>query len=64
MTVGSEIRVLDEVAAALRAMATNAVVYDDELVLWLAEQVELAADRAQELADARAAIALLEADAD
>jgi hypothetical protein len=64
MTIGAEIRVLDDVAVTLRAMAANAVVCDDELVLWLAEQVELAADHAQELADARAAIALLETDAD
>jgi len=64
MTIGAEIRVLDDVAVTLRAMAANAVVYDDEVVLWLAQQVELAADHAQELADARAAIALLETDAD
>ena len=63
MTIGAEIRVLDDVAITLRAMAANAVVYDGGLMLWLAEQVELAADHAQELADARAAIALLETDA-
>jgi hypothetical protein len=62
MTIGAEIRALDDVAITLRAMAANAVVYD-EVVLWLAEQVELAADHAQELADAGAAIALLETDA-
>jgi hypothetical protein len=59
MTLGTEIRVLDEVAAGLRAMAANAVVYDDDVVLWLADQVEHAADYAQELADAEAAKALL-----
>jgi hypothetical protein len=59
MTLGTEIRLLDEVAASLRAMAANAVVYDDDVVLWLADQVEHAADYAQELADAEAAKALL-----
>jgi hypothetical protein len=59
MTLGTEIRLLDEVAAGLRAMAANAVVYDDDVVLWLADQVEHAADYAQELADAEAAKALL-----
>jgi hypothetical protein len=59
MTLGTEIRLLDEVAASLRAMAANAVVYDDDVVLWLADQVEQAADYAQELADAEAAKALL-----
>jgi hypothetical protein len=58
MTLGTEIRLLDEVAAGLRAMAANAVVYDDDVVLWLADQVEQAADYAQELADAEAAKAL------
>jgi hypothetical protein len=59
MTLGTEIRLLDEVAAGLRAMAANAVVYDDDVVLWLADQVEHAADYAQELADAEAAKALV-----
>jgi hypothetical protein len=59
MTLGTEIRLLDEVAAGLRAMAANAVVYDDDVVLWLADQVEHAADYAQEQADAEAAKALL-----
>jgi hypothetical protein len=62
MTVGGEIRLLDDVAASLRAMASNAVVYDDDVVRWLADQVEQAADHAQELADARAAMALLARD--
>jgi hypothetical protein len=35
------------------------VIYDDEVVLWLADQVERVADRPQEL-DAEAAIALLD----
>ena len=60
MTVGTEIRLLDDVAAGLRAMAAHAVRYDDEVVLWLADQVERVADRSQELADAEAAIALLD----
>jgi len=64
MTIGTDIRVLDDVAASLRAMAANAVAYDDEVVLWLADQVERAADRTQELADVQAALALLETDAD
>jgi hypothetical protein len=59
MTLGMEIRLLDDVAAGLRAMAANAVVYDDDVVLWLADQVEQAADHAQELADTEAAKALL-----
>jgi hypothetical protein len=60
MTIGTEIRMLDDVAASLRAMASNAVAYDDEVVLWLAEQIEKAADHTQEVADVQAAIALLE----
>jgi hypothetical protein len=60
MTIGTEIRILDDVAASLRAMASNAVAYDQEVVLWLAEQVEKAADHTQEVADVRAALALLE----
>jgi hypothetical protein len=59
MTLGTEIRLLDDVAASLRAMAANAVVYDDDVVLWLADQVERAADYVQEQADAEAAKALL-----
>lgn len=59
MTLGTEIQTLDEVAACLRAMAEHAVIYDDEVVLWLATQVERAADRNQELADAQATVALL-----
>ena len=64
MTIGADIRVLDDVAATLRAIASKSVAYDDQLLLWLADQVEQAADRTQELADARAAIALLEAGSD
>jgi hypothetical protein len=60
MTLGTEIHLLDDVAASLRAMAAQAVVYDDEVVMWLADQVERVADRSQELADAEAAIALLD----
>jgi uncharacterized membrane protein len=59
MTLGGEIKLLDDVAAGLRAMAANAVVYDADVVRWLADQVEQAADHAQELADAKAAMALL-----
>jgi hypothetical protein len=60
MTLGTEILLLDDVAASLQAMAAHAVVYDDEVVLWLADQVERVADRSQELADAEAAIAFLD----
>jgi hypothetical protein len=41
-------------------MASNGVAYDDDVVRWLADQVERAADYAQELADVRAALALLD----
>ena len=64
MTLGGEIRLLDDVAASLRAMASNAVTYDDDVVRWLADQVEHAADHAQELADTKAAMALLARDAE
>ncbi|HEY1274560.1 MAG TPA: hypothetical protein VGF25_06605 [Thermoleophilaceae bacterium] len=60
MTLGGEIKLLDDVAASLRAMASNGVAYDDDVVRWLADQVERAADYAQELADVRAALALLD----
>ena len=60
MTLGGEIKLLDDVAASLRAMASNGVAYDDDVVRWLADQVERAADCAQELADVQAAMALLE----
>jgi len=60
MTLGGEIKLLDDVAASLRAMASNGVAYDDDVVRWLADQVEQAADCAQELADVQAAMALLE----
>jgi hypothetical protein len=59
MTLGEEIKLLDDVAAGLRAMASNAVAYDDDVVGWLADQVEQAANHTQELADAKAAMALL-----
>jgi hypothetical protein len=59
MTLGTEVRLLDDVAACLRAMAACAVAYDDETLFWLADQVERAADRSQELADAQAAVKLL-----
>ena len=59
MTLGTEIHTLDEVAACLRAMAEHAVNYDDDMVFWLADQVEQAADRSQELADTAAAVVLL-----
>ncbi len=60
MSLGGEIKLLDDVAASLRAMASNAVAYDDDVVRWLADQVEQAADHTQELADAKAAMALLD----
>jgi hypothetical protein len=59
MTTGTEIRVLDDIAACLRAMASHGVVYDDEVLLWLADQVEQAADRTQEAADLEAALAII-----
>jgi hypothetical protein len=59
MTLGGEIKLLDDVAASLRAMASNAVAYDNDVVLWLADRIEQAADHSQELADAKAAMALL-----
>jgi hypothetical protein len=59
MTLGVEIKLLDDVAAGLRAMASNSVAYDADVVRWLADQVEQAADHAQELADTKAAMALL-----
>jgi len=59
MTLGGEIKLLDDVAASLRAMAANAVTYDEDVVRWLADQVEQAADHTQELADAKAAMAIL-----
>lgn len=59
MTTGTEIRVLDDIAACLRAMASHGVVYDDEVLLWLADQVEHAADRTQEAADLEAALAII-----
>ena len=59
MMLGTEICLLDDVAASLRAMATHAVRYDDEVVFWLADQVERAADRTQQLADAEAALGLV-----
>jgi len=59
MTLGTEIRLLDDIAAGLRAMAANAVVYDDDVVRWLADQIERAADWAQEQADAEAARAIV-----
>jgi hypothetical protein len=59
MTTGREIRVLDDIAACLRAMASHGIVYDDEVLLWLADQVENAADRTQEAADVDAALAII-----
>ena len=59
MTLGGEIKLLDDVAASLRAMASNAVAYDDDVVRWLADQVKQAANHTQELADAKAAMAFL-----
>jgi hypothetical protein len=61
MTTGTEIRVLDDVAACLRAMASHGIVYDDEVLLWLADQVEHAADRTQGAADLEAALAIVRA---
>ena len=40
-------------------MASNAVAYDNDVVLWLADRNEQGADHSQELADAKAATALL-----
>jgi hypothetical protein len=59
MGIGQEIGLLDDVAAGLRAMASSAAAYDPEILRWMADQVERAADRAQEVADLRAALALL-----
>ena len=59
MTLGGEITLLDDVAASLRAMASNSVTYDDDVVRWLADKVEQAADHTEELADAKAAMAIL-----
>ena len=59
MTTGREIRVLDDIAACLRAMASHGIVHDDEVLLWLADQVENAADRTQEAADLDAALAII-----
>jgi FAD/FMN-containing dehydrogenase len=39
MTLGGEIKLLDDVAASLRAMASNGVAYDDDVVRWLADEV-------------------------
>ena len=59
MTIGTEIWVLDDAAAALRGIATGAVAYSDELVLRLADQIERVADRTQQTADLEAALALI-----
>jgi hypothetical protein len=40
-------------------MASHAVAYDDETVLWLADQIQRAADRSQRVADLEAAFALM-----
>jgi hypothetical protein len=59
MTVSEEIVTLDDVAATLRALASGAVRFDPEVVDMLADHVSRAADHAQEVADLRAALALL-----
>jgi len=59
MTIGEEITALDEVAAALRAMASRYARIDPDVVGLLAGQVGRAADRTQEVADLRAPVALL-----
>jgi hypothetical protein len=51
VTIGTEVRVLDDVAAALRRIATGAMAYSDELVLRLADQIEQVVDRTQQTAD-------------
>lgn len=61
MTISQEIVVLDEVAAALHAIASGTVTFDPQVVDWLAGEVGRAADRAQEVADLRAALKLLDA---
>lgn len=59
MTVSEEIVALDEVAASLRAIASGDVVADPGVATTLADIVSQAADRTQEVADLRAALALL-----
>lgn len=59
MTASEEILALDEVAAALRAMADRAVRFDPDAVDMLADKVSRAADRSQEVVDLRAALGLL-----
>ena len=59
MGIGEEVLVLDDVVAQLRAMSTNATAFDPQVAGWMADQVQRAADRSQEVADLRAALALL-----
>jgi hypothetical protein len=59
MTVSEEILTLDDVAATLSGMAGRVLPFDPDVVKMMAAKVSEAADRAQEVADLRAAIALL-----
>jgi hypothetical protein len=56
MPSGRTIRTLDEVAIRLRA---GDAALDHDTAQWVADQLERAADRAQEVADLRAALVLL-----
>jgi hypothetical protein len=56
MPSGRTIRTLDEVAVRLRA---GDAALDHDTAQWVADQLERAADRAQEVADLRAALVLL-----
>lgn len=59
MTLGEEIVSLDEIALTLHAIASGAVTLDPDAIDRMACRLELAADRAQEVADLRAAFALV-----
>jgi len=59
MTLGEEIASLDEIALTLHAIASGAVALDPDAIDRMAWRLELAADRAQEVADLRAAVALI-----
>lgn len=61
MTIGDDITTLDAVAASLRAMASGDVAFDRRALSELADHVAAAADRAQQVADLQAVVALLEA---
>lgn len=57
--MSEEILTLDDIAAILHGMATPTVPFDPDLIERMADQVGEAADRAQEVADLRTAVALL-----